>query len=87
MWVTRRKRRNKGDGLMQVYPSSFAKKDIRRRAKEQLRRFDGDTSEAEPNQVNCAQCNAYIIDSTRIEDCWNCGSDNFLGRPKWPQRR
>jgi len=87
--VVRRIKRNKGDGLKQIWPSRFAKRKgaNRNKGQEKARKFDGAPSEAENNLINCAQCNALLTDHTLFETCWFCGSDNFLGKPKWPLRR
>lgn len=31
------------------------------------------------NAIHCAQCGASIEDSTIIDTCWVCGTDNFNG--------
>ena len=75
----RDERRSSGErqrGVTQIYPSSFA----------------GDTTypadgprpgageDAETDAVKCAQCGAPIESAAALNVCWNCGSDNFLGR-------
>lgn len=40
----------------------------------------GAASTLEARAVRCRQCWVPIEDSAASADCWNCGSDNFLGQ-------
>lgn len=72
----RRRAGGRQRGVTQIYPSSFATD--RRYPSEGPRPGAGE--DAETDAVKCAQCAAPIESAAALNTCWNCGSDNFLGR-------
>jgi hypothetical protein len=79
--IARQKRGIKPEGLKEIYPSEYAK-----RAKKRIIRVHnkGRGPDAEPRHIHCAQCGADIPDYANLQNCWHCGSDNFLGKILWP---
>ena len=71
-----RRLRGVARGATETYPSSFATDG---RYPDEGPPVEA-VEDAETAAVKCAQCNAPIEDSGALETCWNCGSDNFLGR-------
>ena len=78
--MTHGRRANKDvPGAMRLYPSPYAvttRYPNSREPKERARHGE----DAETRAVRCAQCGAPIEDHSAITECWNCGSDNILGR-------
>jgi hypothetical protein len=69
-------RRRYPAGVRDTYP-------VPRRGSREYPRPDGypigAASTLEARAVRCQQCWVPIEDSAVLLNCWNCGSDNFLG--------
>jgi len=81
--VTKRKR-NVPEGLKQIFPDRFAEAGQRKTTGVHN---EGRGPDAEPNEIWCAQCGANIPDFTKLTECWNCNSNNFLGAELAPRRK
>jgi hypothetical protein len=42
---------------------------------------DDARGELDLRAIHCAVCGAFIVDYTKIVECWGCGQTNFLGDP------
>ena len=66
-------------GAMRLYPSPYAL-DRNYPSWNEPQEARGKGEDAETRAIRCAQCGAPIEDRAAIANCWNCGSDNVVGR-------